>query len=286
MKIVALSDIHSNSIALTACLEEIKSMDIEGIVFLGDYVSDCPNPGATLTILSEVQRKYQTWFIRGNREEYFLDYQAGKFDDWSYTSYKGSLLYTYEHLKKKDLEWFKSLPNTRVIKLPGTKPITIAHGSPSCTRELLDAKMENTKESLRKCETEYLLCGHTHRQFIYRHEGKTLFNPGSVGVAIGVKKQAHYMVLTWENEEWIGEKRNVPYSFEELKKGFAKSNLMEKGKVWPKAILKSIETGINYGPLCAKRAYDLAVQHGEKIRDRIVPEKYWIMAAKEYHVIE
>lgn len=286
MRLVALGDIHSNNVAFQACLDEIKKMEIDGIIFLGDYVSDCPNPLVTIDMIRKVQKEYPTWFIRGNREEYFIEYDEGDLIDWKYNSYKGSLLYTYEHLNSEVLDWFRELPNTMVLELPGTAPITIAHGSPTRAREILDVGQENTKECLSKLSTDYLLCGHTHRQCIYHYEGKTMFNPGSVGVAIGVPMQAHYMILEWDGEAWIGESHSVSYELESLRKIFLNSHLMEQAKIWPLAILKSIETGTNYGPLCAKRAYDLAVENKEEITGMVVPERYWEIAAKEYGIQE
>ena len=44
MLIAAFGDIHSNHFALEACLDVVERMGIDGIVFLGDYVSDCPCP--------------------------------------------------------------------------------------------------------------------------------------------------------------------------------------------------------------------------------------------------
>ncbi len=284
MRLVALSDIHSNSIALRACMEDFKEEQVDAVVLLGDYVSDCPHPMETIRLLQELSDTYTTYFIRGNREEYFLEYQDHTCGDWGYTSYKGSLLYTYERLDEETLDWFRSLKNTKILSFPGCKPITLAHGSPFSSKELLDKECENTKQCMEKIETEYILSGHTHRQCIYHYGNKTLFNPGSVGVAIGVQKQAHYMVLEWDGETWNAIPRNVSYDFDQLKEEFLGSELLEKGHIWPLAILKSIETGINYGPLCAKMAYDLAVEAGEEIHDRIVPEKYWEIAAKHYQV--
>lgn len=284
MRLIALSDIHSNSIALQACMEDFRGEQVDAVLLLGDYVSDCPNPNETLLLLKELSKQYKTYFIRGNREEYFLEYQEHKCEDWGYTSYKGSLLYTYENLDEETLAWFHSLKSTMRLDIPGCKPITLAHGSPFNTKELLDEDRDNTKLCMNKIDTQYIISGHTHRQCVYRYGHKTLFNPGSVGVAIGVEKKAHYMVLEWKDNEWIAERRSIPYDFDKLKETFLSSELMDKGRIWPLAILKSIETGINYGPLCAKMAYDLAVEHGEEIHDRIVPEKYWEMAAKHYKI--
>lgn len=286
MRLAIVSDIHSNYIALAACIKEIKKQQLDGIVLLGDYVSDCPHPGETLKMLRQLRQEYTTWAIRGNREEYFIEYDDGTITDWNYSSYKGSLLYTYEHLKKEDLAWFRSMDNHMVVHIPETEPILIAHGSSNCSRELLDQGEENTMEFMRAQEHKYIVCGHTHRQCTYEYQGKTLINPGSVGVAIGVKKMAHFTILEWDGLRWIAEHQAVPYDFEKLKDCFYQSGLMEKGKIWPLAIMKSIETGVNYGPLCAKRAYDLAIEHQENIVDRIVPERYWEIAARELGVLK
>ncbi len=285
MILAVMSDIHSNHIALKACISQIEKIGVDGIIFLGDYVSDCPKPKETLQLINELKKSYQCYFIRGNREEYFLDYRVGIMKNWNYTSYKGSLLYTYEHLDDEVLDWFESLPNHMILEIKDTAPIMLAHGSIHSARELLDENKENTNSCLQEIKTQYMLCGHTHRQCTYFYKGKTLINPGSVGVAIGVSKQAHFSTLEWKNEKWDVVHHQVPYDFETLKQCFFESKLMEKGKVWPMAILKSLETGINYGPLCAKRAYDLAIASDETISGRIVPEKYWITAAKEYGII-
>lgn len=281
MKLAIVSDIHSNYIALESCMEHINKNQVDQIILLGDYVSDCPKPEKTMELLRKLSQEYCCHFIRGNREEYFLDYADGKLTDWKYSSYKGSLLYTFEHLTTKDLDWFRNMPSTDVIAIKGTKPIRIAHGSPDCAKELLDQDQENTKQCLKELKEQYLICGHTHRQMIYKYDGKCLINPGSVGVAIGVKEAAHMVYLTYKEEEWHPELVAIPYDYEQLKREFYESHLMDKGHVWPLAILKSIETGINFGPLCAKRAYDMAVLAGETITDRIVPECYWEKAFHE-----
>ena len=44
--------------------------------------------------------------------------------------------------------------------------------------------------------------------------------------------------------------------------------------------MKSIETGVNLAPICAKSAYDLAVEEGEEIDGSGISEKYWQKASK------
>ncbi|SFR92032.1 metallophosphoesterase family protein [Anaeromicropila populeti] len=285
MKLAVLSDIHSNYIAFETCISYIEHNQVDGILFLGDNISDCPNPERTLGLIKELDHNYMTFHIRGNREEYFIDHKDGKSDNWEYSSYRGSLLYTYEHITAADIEHFRQQENCRVIQIEGTAPITMVHGSPCSSRELLYANSEKTREYMEELTTDYLLCGHTHRQFSYQYCNKLLINPGSVGVAIGCPATAHFAMLEWKQNKWEYQLISLPFDFKEVECFFLKSSLMEKAYVWPKCILKSMETGINMGPLCAKAAYDMAVSDGINAKNNNIPELYWRRAAKELGIV-
>lgn len=288
MKLAVMSDIHSNVIALDVCISYIESHPVEGIVLLGDYVSDCPDPQLTLEKIRLLMERYPVYAIRGNREEYFLNYRDDPDLNWNCSSYQGSLLYTYERLKKEDLDWFEGLKNYDTLKLDGVPPICLVHGSPGFSKELLEAEADNTKEWLDKIEGNYILAGHTHKQTVFRYKGKTLFNPGSVGVAIGALGCAHMAYMTGSESGWSCEFISLPYSLEKAEKWFHNSSLEKMANIWPKCILASMKNGCNMGPQCAKRAYDLAViNHEENIEGQggKAPEPYWEMAARELGII-
>lgn len=285
MKLAIMSDIHSNIVAFEACLAYIKQNPVDAVVLLGDFVSDCPDPFLTLSKIYELMDTMPVYAVRGNREEYFLRYRDGIESNWTTSSYKGSLLYTYERLTTKDLNWFESLSTTKILHFSGTEPLRIAHGSPFSTRELLDKGTTNTKECLKKLDTTYLLTGHTHRQMSFSNEGKVIINPGSVGVAIGVEKKAHMAYLTWEKDAWNYEFLSIPFDFDKVKQWFYESSLFDMAYIWPTCILKSMEVGENMGPLCAKLAYDMAVQAHAIKKDENPPEEYWQYAARKLGVI-
>lgn len=284
MRLAVLSDIHSNIVALDACISLMERIPIDGVLLLGDYTSDFPHPTRTLDRLGQLRIKYPCYAVAGNREASFLAYHEGTEKNWEDTSYQGSLLYTYQRLRKKDFEWFETLPPTRVVEIPGTAKLRLAHGSPERIRELLNPGDENTKLCMQKLDTEYLLAGHTHRQGTFEYAGKLLINPGSVGVAIGVKLAAHMAFLEWKEERWKAELISVPYEYPRIEEEFSRSTLLEKAGLWPKCILKSILCGENMGPLCAKRAYDLAVQEQCTKKGEAIPESYFVRAAKEYGI--
>lgn len=285
MKVAVLSDIHSNHLALEACLHYIEKQEINKLILLGDYVSDCPNPQKTLNLLSKIRKTYEVWCIRGNREEYFIRHAEGYPDGWVYEANTGNLLYTYENLLSEDIRWFESLSNTGVVEIENTEPILIAHGSLTNSRELLYENAQNTKDILKGITYKYMLCGHTHKQFSYEFNDKIIINPGSVGVPIGCKKSAHMAVLEWVNDRWEFEFQTIPYDYQQLVKEFEESEMREKAYLWMRCILRSIEDGVNYAPVCVKKAYDIASKEMEDVDWNQIPPRYWNEAAKELGIL-
>ncbi len=73
MKIGILSDIHSNIIALKACVSYMRSIPRDEYLFLGDYVSDTPYTRETMDFLYDFSAKHNCLFLRENREDYMLE---------------------------------------------------------------------------------------------------------------------------------------------------------------------------------------------------------------------
>lgn len=91
MRLAVLGDIHANHRALEAVLARIYAEEYDGLVFAGDYVTDCPYPRKTVEILRNIPQRYRIWFIRGNREDYIIEY-GKNLRGWEYGSKSGALL--------------------------------------------------------------------------------------------------------------------------------------------------------------------------------------------------
>ena len=76
MRIAALGDIHGNYAALKAALHRIESENARVTLFMGDYVSDCAEPRETLDLIAQYAKTHDCRFVRGNREQYMLDYRG------------------------------------------------------------------------------------------------------------------------------------------------------------------------------------------------------------------
>lgn len=281
MKLALLGDIHSNYRALEQCLKYCEQERVDGYVFLGDYISDCPYPGRTLEMIRNILDKYPSWIIRGNREGYQITHQENKEDHWEYNTNTGSLLYTYENLTCEDLKQFRKWDISQVVAVKGYPAFTICHGSPCSDRELLHFGSELAKERLIDTETQLLICAHTHIQGTFDYCGKTLINPGSVGIAVGVAGQAQFAILHGEEHGWIPEFLSIEYDIELFIKEFNESDLPKKSKTFAKLIQYELITGENIIIEVIQRAEERAKEVLGFIPNDNLPDEFWERAYQQ-----
>ncbi|WP_425538869.1 metallophosphoesterase family protein [Microaceticoccus formicicus] len=268
-----ISDIHSNYISLEVLYYELKTENIDNIIFLGDYLTDCPYPMKTVEIIKALKDEYNSVFIRGNREDYLLDYYYNK-PDWSSPSGRGSLKYTYDNTDLEFVEFFIDMPLSII-----DENHIYCHGSPEKNTELLHWNRENTDNWLLKTDLD-IIGGHTHVQGIYTKHGRTIINPGSVGIALGKGKEGNYAIMENKNGEIRYELKSYPYDYMKLYKEFLKSNLFEIGGYFTRAIYRNIVTGKPITMFLLRDAFNAA--RAEGIEGDIIPESYWARAAEKY----
>ena len=78
MRVAVLSDIHGNYIALESCIEEIQRRNIDKIIFLGDYVGELAYPQRTMALIRSIEKNYECYFVRGNKEDYWIHYKNNR----------------------------------------------------------------------------------------------------------------------------------------------------------------------------------------------------------------
>jgi hypothetical protein len=71
-------------------------------------------PERTMQILYDLKQRYQCYFIRGNKEEHWLNYRLNGEKGWvDKSSTTGALLYAYNALSERELEFFAKLMQVR-----------------------------------------------------------------------------------------------------------------------------------------------------------------------------
>lgn len=237
-KVAVLSDIHGNYLAFQACVEYALQQGVDTFFFLGDYLGEFPNPRKTLELMYAMREKYTCYFIRGNKEDYWINRRKGTNCEWKDGNHSvGAMKYCFSQLTDADIDWMETLPISQTVCLEGCEPVLICHGSPFSNREKMLYSNEDTARIVKRCEEKLIFCGHTHIQgqgtFVCQ-EGKMtackseeietgeidfsemtrVYNPGAVGVPQHFPMRSCMAILTWENTKWKVEQVSVPYDAE------------------------------------------------------------------------
>ena len=278
LTIAALGDIHSNYIALERCLEAIEAAEAKVILFLGDYVSDCACPQKTMALLRAFREKHDCRFVRGNREQYLLDHRDHG-SDWQRGTGGGSLLYTYNRMKKEDLDFFESLPVARREAFGDLPAVFFCHGTPDDLRGWAEEQPERAQAWLDEADAGLYLCAHTHHPRVMPLERGLFVNTGSVGVAAQAGT-IEFALLHGENGAWRPELVNIPYDVEPVIETFSEDGFFEEAGLWPYLIAAQLREGGEKSAAFVGRAQALWQGDGP------IPEAIWQQAAREMNLME
>ncbi len=282
MKIAVLADIHSNSVALKQCVDYALAQGADTFFFLGDYVGELAYPRRTMEVLYSLNNDYKCYFIRGNKEEYWLKYRDGWDVVWrAGSSTTGTMFYDYSNLRERDLDFFAGMPHTCTVSMEGMPAITLCHGSPRKVNEDLRPGGQNTLEILKESVNSLILCAHTHMQMKVEHQGKLLLNPGSVGLPLYLGGKAQFLLLQDEGGSWQEEFINLNYDAEAAIAQLYEEGLDKIAPGWTEVTVNALR-GIKIGHAgVLKRVMELC-RAGEGVCNwPDIPEKYWSQAIKE-----
>ncbi len=197
----------------------------------------------------------------------------------------GSLLFTYEHLRKKDLDFFRGLKISDTVELGGVQ-IEIAHAAMDNDRFYFDSNDGHTANIFPQMKCDYLLTGHSHKQYIKQEAGKTIINPGSVGIPQDGTQNPKYALLDIVNGDVSCIFREVPYDIADTIHSQFVGGLVDYAKYWAIGVLYDIITAeerVLQLLKCVQQAngdYDEKVWHscaiklGMKFTEREILEMY------------
>lgn len=246
MKFAILSDIHGNIFALKECFKYIDEMDIDSIIFCGDYITDVPKSHEVIEFIKLIMKKYKCYIIRGNRENYIIEYSKNKNLNWSMENRCGPLLCCYNELNDNDIEFISSLPESCLIDIPNLPKIFVSHKR--------DYNLGNN--------CEYKIFGHSHKQYIFSRDNIKYINPGSIGLATSGKSGAEFSVLEINQNYSKIENYNFKYDITKTIE-LIKNSMLSKTKIkWGDALIKLIQTGIDYPDLYIKEVQKISKEYG------------------------
>lgn len=162
MRVAIISDIHGNVRALEYFIKYINDEDIQMVLNLGDLMGGI-EPIETLKMVMHDNRFIN---VCGNHDE--------------------DLSFIEEELSSYEISWLKKLPNKRIIKIDGRRFLMV-HSRLESNKDiplLYNEKSLNEFLNDYNGNWDFVLFGHTHYQcYLSFYEGKTMINPGSLGLS-------------------------------------------------------------------------------------------------------
>jgi putative phosphoesterase len=279
MRLALMSDIHGNLPALEAVVGDLEQHGMDGIIVAGDLVG-----GPQTVEVVRLLRSLGSWVIRGNSDAAILRYDAGKMPAYRYTYRQFGLpRWIHRHIDRETLDFIRTLPEQRVVRVAGATPIRVVHGSPRDPSEsiLPDRDPSTLDLALAQTDEPTLVCGHTHIPWKVARDGRLALNPGAVSGARNGEVGAQYALLIWRNERWEVRHLTVPYDLERVRAAYRESGLLEEGGAWAKAELLCIQTGRDVLEDFVAYAYRLAAEAG--LKDcAVVPDDVWDRATATF----
>jgi predicted phosphodiesterase len=220
-KVALLSDIHGNSPALRAVLENIQRQGCEMVFMLGDIINGVDPHGCVQLLRSWVdENRVDLACIKGNAEAYLTTPDRHLLpkqeEEWN-TDMIHLVQWWQDHLSASDIEWIDSFPDTlhwndaylvhdspldriAVQNNPGIPPEYrewFFHG-----RGLVPATdqqtWQNTATYMDQHRIKQVFCGHTHVPFQKIIDGKLICNIGSAGMPLDGDYRSSWVLM--ENE--------------------------------------------------------------------------------------
>ncbi|WP_156678809.1 metallophosphoesterase family protein [Sphingomonas profundi] len=190
MRLAVLSDIHGNLPALEAVIANARARGADAFVNLGDSVSGPLWPRETAALLMALG-----WpTLAGNQDRQVVQEHLATMG--------ASDRFARERLGPAQLAWLATLPST----LEYAADIFLCHGTPaSDSAYLLEDVGEDgaypaapgaVAERLAGRRERLTLCGHSHlARLLWLADGRTVANPGSVGLPAYADPLPHWHVM-------------------------------------------------------------------------------------------
>ena len=238
-RIAIFSDVHGNLPALEAVLEDLQELEVGEVLVGGDLVGRGPEGDAVARRIRETGWRC----IRGNHEDYLIDFRRGRVpDEWQISGEWAAARWMAGELSEEILCWLEELPEQLLAQsLPGLR---LVHGSPCSANEGLGpwCSDQELAQHLSEIDEKLLVCAHTHRPMDRSIGGGRVVNIGSVGLPFNRDTRAQYAIFQRTgSDHWEVERRRVPYALDETLAIYETSGFLAEGGATAQLLFMELE---------------------------------------------
>lgn len=208
MRIIIISDIHANIVALESVMTKVKVHRPDVIICLGDLVGYGPHPNE---VIEYIRNSNIVCTVGGADERLAYDFARDK--------------RPRAGVADKTLEWTRTVIEEHNLAYLRNLPIQSRVKTPFGSLRFFHASMENTHETVRlgkdpiaekyfkEHRAKIIAYGKTHVPQIRQGPFGVVVNPGSVGLSLNGEPGADYAVLDITADKVSVEMDKVEYDF-------------------------------------------------------------------------
>ncbi|WP_046175453.1 metallophosphoesterase family protein [Domibacillus indicus] len=223
MKAAFISDIHGNSAALEAVLEDIKEKQADKIYVLGDLCYRGPEPKRSLELIQALH----TEVIKGNADEWVVrGVERGEVADQALELMNKEREWTLSKLDQEDINYLRTLPKELHLRLDDLN-VHAFHAAPDNLFTVIAGSEpdEVLQEKLMfSTQADLYIYAHIHKPFIRYINGKVIMNIGSVGLPFDGVKKASYGLLDTDGTRFSTSIERVAFDTEKVVAQFKNVN--------------------------------------------------------------
>ena len=187
-RIIVLSDVHGNAIALAAVRAALRSEKPDLVAVAGDLVLNGPDPSGTVDLLREMEADGAA-IVSGNTDIAVADFDYAAAFPWLTDgvpeAFQAATEWAHDELGDERIAWLRRLPSERRFRADDGTMILVCHASPGSQTAGFDQELEPSViiERTARTDARVIACGHTHVAEVRDLGWKLIVNAGSAGYA-------------------------------------------------------------------------------------------------------
>lgn len=185
-RLVVISDVHGNVVALEAVRKAIRAEKPDLVAIAGDLVLNGPDPAATVDLLRQMESDGAA-IVSGNTDIAAADFDYAAAFPWMLDGvpevFVAAAEWAHDALGDERVAWLRRLPSERRLRADDGTMILVCHASPGSQTAGFDQALEASivVERVSRTDARVIVCGHTHLPEIRDLGWKLIVNAGSAG---------------------------------------------------------------------------------------------------------
>lgn len=185
-RLIALSDVHGNAIALEAVRKAIRTEKPDLVAVAGDHVLNGPDPAGAIDLLREMEAEGAA-IVSGNTDIAVADFDYSAAFPWMADgvpdTVRAAAEWAHDALGDERLAWLRRLPAERRLYASDGTMILVCHASPGSQTAGFDKELDPNVvvELVARTDARVIVCGHTHVPDVRDLGWKIVVNDGSAG---------------------------------------------------------------------------------------------------------